>query len=132
MAEPLPASRCGHCTTPVPRHGLVDTLCAPQPGAGGRRERTTPLIQTQFRRGAHPGSPTQQSPITAVIGGRVLAPRMNAHLIMVRGRPDRRIADTREVELVMRGGPIVKREALDFDPPTDPGFGLGSPLDSSD
>ena len=52
-----------------------------------------------------------------------------ADLVLVRGRPDRRIADTRNVEMVVQGGRIVDRDALRFDPARDGGLGAGVAVD---
>jgi len=62
----------------------------------------------------------------------VLADGKRADLIVVDGRPDRDIGDTRNIKLVMQKGRILDREALRFDPATDPGFGTGNPVDSGD
>ena len=59
----------------------------------------------------------------------VLAPGKRADILIVRGRPDRRIGDTRNVEMVVQGGRILDRDALRFDPGTDPGFGAGVAVD---
>ena len=58
-----------------------------------------------------------------------LAPGKRADILMVRGRPDRVIGDTRNVEMVVQGGRIVDREVLRFDPERDPGFGAGVAVD---
>lgn len=54
-----------------------------------------------------------------------------ADLILVRGRPDQHIRDTRNVELVMQSGRILDRAALKFDPNTDQGFGVGTAVDGA-
>jgi len=42
--------------------------------------------------------------------------------IVVDGRPDRRIGDTRRIETVIQAGKVIDRKSLKFDPATDPGF----------
>ena len=59
----------------------------------------------------------------------VLASGRRADLLLVRGRPDRVIGDTRNVEAVVRGGRLLDRAALRFDPARDPGFGVGIAVD---
>ncbi len=58
-----------------------------------------------------------------------LAAGKRADVLVVRGRPDRVIGDTRNVEMVVQGGRIVDRDALSFDPEKDPGFGAGVAVD---
>ena len=58
-----------------------------------------------------------------------LAAGKRADLLLVRGRPDRVIADTRNVVMVVQGGRIIDREALRYDPEEDPGFGGGVAVD---
>lgn len=55
-----------------------------------------------------------------------------ADLIVVNGRPDRNISDSREIHLVMQNGKILDRDALKFDPAIDPGFGAKSSVHSVD
>ncbi len=45
-----------------------------------------------------------------------------ANILVVNGRPDRKIQDTRNVELVMLRGKILDREKLKLKADTDPGF----------
>lgn len=45
-----------------------------------------------------------------------------ANLLVVDGRPDRQITDTKRVHLVVNRGVILDRDALRFDPEADPGF----------
>jgi hypothetical protein len=52
-----------------------------------------------------------------------------ANLIVVGGRPDRQISDTRKIHLVMLNGGIIDRDALKFDPAIDQGFGTGVAID---
>ncbi len=54
-----------------------------------------------------------------------------ADLIVVTGRPDRHIGDTRNIQVVMQKGHILDRKALKLDPKTDPGFSAGIALDKS-
>ena len=58
-----------------------------------------------------------------------LAAGKRADLVLVRGRPDRTVSDTRNVEMVVQGGRVLDREALRYDPATDPGFGGGVAVD---
>ena len=58
-----------------------------------------------------------------------LAAGKRADLVLVRGRPDRTVSDTRNVEMVVQGGRVLDREALRYDPATDPGFGAGVAVD---
>jgi imidazolonepropionase-like amidohydrolase len=51
-----------------------------------------------------------------------VAPGRLANLLMVDGRPDRNIAATKRVWKVVQRGKILDREALRYDPATDPGF----------
>jgi len=51
-----------------------------------------------------------------------------ANLIVVEGRPDQQVHDTRKILYVIDRGKIVNRDLLKFDQRTDPGFHLeGSP-----
>jgi imidazolonepropionase-like amidohydrolase len=52
-----------------------------------------------------------------------------ADLIVVNGRPDLRISDSRKIHLVMQNGGILDRDALKFDPANDLGFGTGLAVD---
>jgi len=45
-----------------------------------------------------------------------------ADVVVVRGRPDRNISETRNVEMVIRQGQILDRQKMKFDPSLDPGF----------
>jgi imidazolonepropionase-like amidohydrolase len=45
-----------------------------------------------------------------------------ANLIIVEGRPDQQVRDTRKIRYVINRGQVVDRNALKFDPHTDPGF----------
>jgi imidazolonepropionase-like amidohydrolase len=51
-----------------------------------------------------------------------LEPGKRADVLVVAGDPVRHIADTRNVELVMRAGRVLDRDALRFSPTRDPGF----------
>lgn len=57
-----------------------------------------------------------------------LAPGRTANVIMVNGRPDRRIQESRNIEMLMSLGKILDRGKLRFDPKTDPGFRPVSPV----
>ena len=58
-----------------------------------------------------------------------LTPGKVADLVVVDGRPDRNIRRTRAIHMVMQGGRILDRDALRFDPPSDPGFAVGAAVD---
>ena len=60
-----------------------------------------------------------------------LAPGQRADLVVVRGRPDRTIGDTRKIELVIQRRRVLDREALVFDEASDPGFRATTPVSSS-
>ena len=49
-------------------------------------------------------------------------PGMRADLVVLRGNPALEITATREVAQVIQGGRVLDRDALAFDPETDPGF----------
>lgn len=51
-----------------------------------------------------------------------LEPGKRADILVVTGDPTRRIADTRNIELVMQAGRLLNRSSLQFDPAKDPGF----------
>lgn len=55
-----------------------------------------------------------------------------ADLIVINGRPDRNISDSREIHLVMQDGKILDRDELKFNPAIDPGFGANVPVDDID
>ncbi|MHC5036286.1 MAG: amidohydrolase family protein [Planctomycetota bacterium] len=55
-------------------------------------------------------------------GWGVLAPGMRADMILIAGRPDRDIAHTRNVVMVIREGKILEREKLKLDPEKTPVF----------
>ncbi len=57
-----------------------------------------------------------------------LAPGLAADLILVDGRPDRTISDTRRIQWVMRAGQRVDRAALEFDPARHGTFRVSNPL----
>jgi len=58
-----------------------------------------------------------------------ITPGSVADLLVVDGRPDRDIRRTRDIHMVMQGGRILDREALRFDPDSDPGFAVGVAVD---
>jgi len=58
-----------------------------------------------------------------------IAPGSVADLLVVDGRPDRDIRRTRDIHMVMQGGRILDRDALGFDPDSDPGFAVGAAVD---
>ncbi len=45
-----------------------------------------------------------------------------ANLLVINGRPDQKIQESRNIELVMQQGKILDREKLKLNPATDPGF----------
>ena len=51
-----------------------------------------------------------------VVPGRV------ANVLVINGRPDKNISDTRNIQMVIQAGKIIEREKLKFDAPKDPGF----------
>lgn len=58
-----------------------------------------------------------------------LTPGKAADLVVVEGRPDRDILRTRAIHLVMQSGRILDRDALRFDPSSEPGFAIGVAVD---
>jgi imidazolonepropionase-like amidohydrolase len=54
-----------------------------------------------------------------------LEPGRRADILIVAGNPAETIGDTRQVEIVVQGGRVVDRRALQFDPASDPGFRTG-------
>jgi imidazolonepropionase-like amidohydrolase len=54
-----------------------------------------------------------------------------ADLLLIDGRPDERIAETRKIAMVIQGGRVLDRASLRLDPKKDPGYRTGSPLSSS-
>ena len=59
-----------------------------------------------------------------------LEPGKLANLLVVNGRPDQRIQDTRNIVAVMKLGKTVDRDKLKLNPATDPGFRPVSPVSS--
>ncbi len=57
-----------------------------------------------------------------------LAPGKLANLVIVNGRPDRRISDTRNIETVVKAGVVLDRKALQFDLEKDAGFRVSVPV----
>jgi imidazolonepropionase-like amidohydrolase len=49
-----------------------------------------------------------------------------ADILVVSGNPAINIGDTRNVDLVIQGGRILDRNALEYDPDTDPGYRTGA------
>ena len=58
-------------------------------------------------------------------------PGKRADLLIVEGRPDRNIGDTRNVRVVIQAGRVVDRDALTFDESDGPVFAPGNPVDSA-
>jgi len=54
-----------------------------------------------------------------------------ANIVVVNGRPDQMIQDTRNIEAVIRLGKVLERERLKLDPETDPGFRPVSPVSAN-
>lgn len=55
-----------------------------------------------------------------------LTPGKMANVVLVDGRPDKDISQTRNIQMVIKGGKIVDREKLKFDVNKDPGFRVSS------
>ncbi|MFC2163587.1 amidohydrolase family protein [Acidobacteriota bacterium] len=53
-----------------------------------------------------------------------------ADLLIINGRPDQNISESRNVETVIQMGKILDRESLKFDVNKDPGFRISSSIDS--
>jgi imidazolonepropionase-like amidohydrolase len=51
-----------------------------------------------------------------------LEPGKLANLLVINGRPDQKIQESRNIEVVMQLGKILDREKLKLNPETDPGF----------
>jgi imidazolonepropionase-like amidohydrolase len=49
-----------------------------------------------------------------------------ANVVVVRGRPDRNVSESRNIEMVIQKGVPLDREKLRFDPSLDPGFRVSS------
>jgi len=60
-----------------------------------------------------------------------IAPGMSADLIIVSGRPDKNIADTKNVETVIQSGRVINRESLTFDFTKDPGFRVATSVSAT-
>jgi imidazolonepropionase-like amidohydrolase len=60
-----------------------------------------------------------------------LAPGRVANIIMIAGRPDKNISETRNVEMVIQAGRVLEREKLKFDARTDPGFRVAAPVSAA-
>ncbi len=56
-----------------------------------------------------------------------LEPGKTADLLIVNGRPDRTIGDTRKIEAVIKSGKVIDRKKLRFDADPDVGFQVFSP-----
>jgi imidazolonepropionase-like amidohydrolase len=59
-----------------------------------------------------------------------LEPGKLADVLVINGRPDRRIADTRNIEAILQLGRMLDRDKLKFNPKTDPGFRPSAPVSS--
>jgi adenine deaminase len=51
-----------------------------------------------------------------------IQPGRIANVLVINGRPDKNISDTRNIEMVIQAGKTIDREKLKFDALTDPGF----------
>ena len=51
-----------------------------------------------------------------------LEPGKRADILLVNGRPDKNISDTRNIKLVMKKGRVIEREKLIFNEATDSGI----------
>ncbi len=60
-----------------------------------------------------------------------LEPGKLANVLLIAGRPDRNIGDTRHISMVIKEGRVLDREALKFNIRTDPGFRAASPVSAS-
>jgi len=56
-----------------------------------------------------------------------LEPGKTADLLIISGRPDRSIGDTRKIEAVIKAGKVIDRKKLRFDANPDAGFQVFSP-----
>jgi imidazolonepropionase-like amidohydrolase len=60
----------------------------------------------------------------------ILAPGKIADVLVVRGRPDKNIGDTRNIEHLFRNGELLDRSTLKFDVNQDPGFRISTSVAS--
>ncbi len=60
-----------------------------------------------------------------------LEPGKLANILLVTGRPDRNIGETRHVAMVIREGKLLDRELLRFDVRTDPRFRSSAPVSAT-
>jgi len=60
-----------------------------------------------------------------------LAPGRAANLILIAGRPDKNISETRQIEMVIQAGKILDREKLKFDVRRDGGFRAAAPVSAT-
>lgn len=60
-----------------------------------------------------------------------LTPGRTANLILIAGRPDKNISETRRIEMVIQAGKILEREKLKFDPRRDGGFRASAPVSAT-
>lgn len=61
-----------------------------------------------------------------------LEPGKVANVVVINGRPDQKVQDTRNIELVMLRGKVLDREKLKLNPNTDPGFRPTVPVSAKD
>ncbi len=60
-----------------------------------------------------------------------LAPGRAADMIVVAGRPDRNVGDSRNIEMVIQQGKVLDRSDLAYDPERDTGFLVGASASST-
>jgi imidazolonepropionase-like amidohydrolase len=56
-----------------------------------------------------------------------LKPGNRADVLVIGGRPDRTISDSRKIDIVIRAGQLLDRARLKLNPAADPGFEPSSP-----
>ena len=56
-----------------------------------------------------------------------LRPGSRADVLVINGRPDRTISDSRKIDMVIRAGQIIDRARLKLNPSTDPGYEASAP-----
>jgi len=61
----------------------------------------------------------------------MLEPGKFADLVLVAGRPDQQIRDTRNVEMVIKGGTVLNRQQLKLSAGHDPGFRTSSSINAT-
>jgi imidazolonepropionase-like amidohydrolase len=59
-----------------------------------------------------------------------IEPGKRADVLLIDGRPDERIAETRNIVMVVQGGRVLDRASLRLDPKKDPGYRTGAAISS--